>query len=238
MKKIAILQSNYIPWKGVFDMINQVDVFVFYENVQYTRHDWRNRNRIKTSQGLKWLTVPIKKVNQKAKIFEVEISNNEDWQRKHYNLIRENYSKAPYFKDYHFIIEEIYFKKKWDKLSDLNIYSTKLLADVLGIKTQFINSIELEIHEEKTGKTDKIIQICKKLDATCLLDGPAAKNFILENKFKEASIKLEYIKYEYPEYKQLYGEFDHYVTVLDVIFNCGKDSPKYIFQNKFEKIIL
>jgi hypothetical protein len=231
MKKIAILQSNYLPWKGVFDMINQVDNFVFYENVQYTRHDWRNRNSIKTPQGLKWLTVPIKKVHQKTKIFEVEIFNNEDWQQKHYNLIKENYSEAPYFWDYHFILEEIYFNKKWNRLSDLNIYSTKLIASALGIKTQFINSLQLKIDEEKIDKTDKIIQICKKLNADYLLDGPAAQSFILKDKFKKENIKLEYINYEYPEYKQLYREFAHNVTVLDVIFNCGPNSPKYIFNN-------
>lgn len=233
MKKIAILQSNYLPWKGVFDMINQVDIFVFYEDVQYTKDDWRNRNKIKTPQGLKWLTVPVKKAPLETKIFEIEIFNGEDWQQKHYNLIKNNYIKAPYFQDYHFILEEIYLKKKWDKLSDLNIYSTKLIADVLGIKTEFINSTDLKT----TGvKDDKIISICKQLNATHYLSGPAAKAYIKEDKFKNANIELEYINYEYPEYKQLYGAFEHKVTVLDVIFNCGPNSPKYIFQNKVETL--
>jgi hypothetical protein len=233
MKKVAILQSNYIPWKGVFDMINQADIFVFFEDTQYTKRDWRNRNLIKTSSGLKFLTVPIKKNFQKTKIFEIKISNDEEWQRNHYESIRHNYCKAPFFKEYHFILENIYIKNKWTNLSQLNIYSTKLIANILGIKTEFINSIDLKT----TGiKDDKIISICKQLNATHYLSGPAAKAYIKEDKFKNANIELEYIKYEYPEYNQLYGDFNHYVSVLDVIFNCGKDSPKYIFQNKLEKL--
>ena len=235
MKKIAILQSNYIPWKGVFDMINQVDIFVFHEDVQYTKGDWRNRNQIKTPNGLEWLTVPVKKAPTESKIFEIEISNEVNWQRKHYNKIIQNYSKAPFLNEYHFILEDIYLKNEWINLSQLNIHTTKLIANVLGIKTAFINSIEL-----KTAgvKDDKVIDICKQLNATHYLSGPAAKGYITEDKFRKANIGLEYIKYEYPEYDQLYGEFDHHVTVLDVIFNCGKNSPKYIFQNKFKKIIL
>ncbi|MFA5392083.1 MAG: WbqC family protein [Candidatus Paceibacterota bacterium] len=234
MKKVAILQSNYIPWKGVFDMINQVDTFVFHEDVQYTKQDWRNRNKIKTPNGLEWLTVPVKKSPETTKIFEIEISNK-NWQRNHYNKIIQNYSKAPFLKEYHFILENIYLKNTWVNLSQLNIYTTKLIANVLGIKTKFINSIELKT----IGiKDDKVIDICKRLNATHYLSGPAAKGYIKEDKFRKANIELEYIKYEYPEYNQLYGEFNHYVSVLDVIFNCGKDSPKYIFQNKFEKIIL
>ncbi|MFA5360552.1 MAG: WbqC family protein [Candidatus Paceibacterota bacterium] len=229
MKKIAILQSNYIPWKGVFDMINQVDIFVFHEDVQYTKRDWRNRNKIKTPNGLEWLTVPVKKAPTESKIFEMEISNEVNWQRNHYNKIIQNYSKAPFLKEYHFILENIYLKNKWTNLSQFNIYTTKLIANVLGIKTEFVNSVELKT----TGaKDDKVINICEKLNATHYLSGPAAKNYISEDKFKKANIELEYIKYEYPEYNQLYNGFEHQVTILDVIFNCGPDSPKYIFQNK------
>lgn len=234
MKKIAILQSNYIPWKGVFDMINQVDTFVFLEDVQYTKQNWRNRNKIKIKDGLKWLTVPVKKSPTMTNIFEIEISDNDDWQEKHYNLITQSYSNAPFFNEYRFLLEEIYLKKRWRMLSELNIFSTKLIADSLGIKTEFVNSVNLDT---KGVKDDKLVNICKKLNATTYLSGPAAKDYIMEDKFKEANIGLEYIIYDYPEYNQPYGEFDHYVTVLDLIFNCGKDSGKYIFQNKFEKVL-
>ncbi len=233
MKKIAILQSNYIPWKGVFDMINQVDVFVFFEDVQYTRRDWRNRNKIKTSLGSKWLTVPVKKHPVDVKICDVGISEN-DWQKKHYNSIKENYSKAPFFNEYHFLLEEIYLNREWIMLSELNIFTTKLIADTLGIRTEFVNSVDLNTEGKKD---DKIMEICKKLGATDYLSGPAAKDYISEEKFKDAGIGLEYIVYDYPEYDQLHGDFNHYVTVLDLIFNCGKESPKYIFQGKTEKAI-
>jgi len=234
MKKIAILQSNYIPWKGVFDMINQVDTFVFFDDVQYTKQSWRNRNKIKTENGLKWLMVPVKKSPLMTKIFEIEISENGDWQEKHYNLITQSYSKAPFFNEYRFLLEDIYLKKRWKKLSELNIFSTKLIADSLGIKTEFVNSVDLDT---KGAKDDKLIEICRGLGADTYLSGPAAKDYIAEDKFKEANIGLEYIIYDYPEYNQLYGEFDHYVTVLDLIFNCGKNSEKYIFRNKFEKVL-
>lgn len=234
MKKVAILQSNYIPWKGVFDMINQVDTFVFLEDVQYTRRDWRNRNKIKTPDGLKWLTVPVKKNKVDAKIFEIEIDNNKDWQKNHYNLIKQNYLSSPFFKEYHFILEEIYLKNKWSKLSELNIFSIKLISNILGIKTEFINSVDLNT---SGTKDDKLIQILKIINATDYLSGPAAKNYISQDKFKNERIGLEYIIYDYPEYNQLYGDFDHYVTILDVLFSCGKESGSYIFQNKFEKIL-
>ena len=235
MKKVAILQSNYLPWKGVFDMINQVDAFIFYEDTQYTKQDWRNRNRVKAPDELKWITVPVKKMPLKTELFEIEIDNSNDWQQSHYDLIKQNYSKTPFFEKYYFLLEDIYLKNKWDKLSELNIQTTKLIAKTLGIvNVEFINSVDLNI----TGiKDDKLIEICKKIGATNYLSGPAAKNYISENKFREANIGLEYIKYEYPEYDQPHGEFNHYVTVLDVLFNCGKESGKYIFQNKSEKIL-
>ncbi len=217
-------------------MINQVDVFVFYEDVQYTRKDWRNRNRIKTPSGLKWLTVPIKKAPRETKIFEIEIDNSKNWQQSHYNLIKQNYSTAPFFEKYHFLLEGIYLKNKWKNLSEMNIYITKLIAQTLRIvDVKYCNSQTLKIKE--TEKNDKIIKICKKMNADCLLDGPAAKQFISIEKFEKENIGLEYIKYDYPEYDQLHGDFDHYVSVLDLIFNCGKESSKYIFQGKTEKAI-
>ena len=125
MVKCAILQSNYIPWKGVFDMINQVDTFVFLEDVDFTKRDWRTRNKIKTANGLVWLSVPNKKTIRGTKIFEIEILQEENWQIKHYKTIAANYKKAPHFVDYHYLLEEIYLKQKWNSLSEFNIFTTK-----------------------------------------------------------------------------------------------------------------
>jgi len=224
--KIAILQSNYIPWKGVFDMINRVDKFVFLEDVQYTEHDWRNRNKILTPNGPIWITVPVKNSKRRGQLIcEAEIQSKFNWQRKHHNAITINYSKAPYFKEFKWIIDEIYLNNEWKMLSDLNIFCTKLIAKVLGIKTDFINSCDLST----TGiKDDRIINICGKCGADEYLSGPSAKNYIVSEKFSDNNIRLEYMEYEYSEYKQVYKPFVHGVSVLDLIFNLGEGAKDYL----------
>lgn len=237
MKKVAVLQSNYLPWKGVFDLINWVDLFVFLEDVQYTEQDWRNRNIYKTQKGDKWITVPVKNSSRNRQfIYQVEIDNRSNWQQKHYNTFQMNYGKTPYFKQYKWIIEDIYMEHKWTSLSELNMYSTKLIARELGIKTKFITSTCL--NAEGT-KDDRLIDICKKLKVNYYISGPAAKNYIKPTKFKKENIILDYIRYEYPKYQQMNEPFNHYVTILDLIFNCGPDAPYYIWgwkQNKGEII--
>lgn len=227
MKKVAILQSNYIPWKGVFDLINMVDTFVFLEDVQYTEHDWRNRNKILVGNEAKWLTVPVKNSGRRGqKIYEVEINNN-NWAKKHYNAFNINYSKSNSFKDFKWILEEIYIKNKWISLSELNIFSTKLIANTLGIKTEFLNSKDIPTLGKKD---DKIIEICKLIGGDEYISGKAAKSYINPAKFSKNNILLDYIDYSYPKYSQYKGEFvTHNVSVLDLIFNCGKDSSKYIW---------
>jgi len=227
--KVAILQSNYIPWKGVFDMIEQVDKFVFFEDVDYTKRDWRTRNVVKTANGEAMLVVPVKKMPRGTKIFEIDLLNDGKWQKKHFNTIKLAYSKAPFFAEYQWVLEEIYLNHSWDKLSDFNIFVTKLLCRVLNIEAEFINSVDLAT----TGtKDDKLIEICKKVGGTHYISGPAAKDYIENEKFEAANIELEYIDYSYPEYPQIHGDFNHYVSVLDVIFNCGSDARKYIVKNK------
>lgn len=235
MKKIAILQSNYIPWKGVFDMMNKVDTFVFFEDVNFTKRDWRIRNKIKTPEGEIWLTIPVKKASRGTKIYEIQISQEENWQEKHYKTITQYYKKAKYFEEYKWLLDKIYLEKKWENLSEFNIFSNILIAKELGIKTEFINSKDLKT---SGTKDDKLIEICEKLEGNYYLSGPAAKDYINNEKFKNNNINLAYIKYEYPEYKQLYGEFNHYLSVFDVLFNCGKDAQDYIFTGKIEEVKL
>lgn len=233
MKKIAILQSNYIPWKGVFDMMNKVDIFVFFEDVDFTKRDWRTRNKIKTPEGEVWLSIPVKKSSRGTKIYEIEISQETNWQEKHYQTIVQYYKKAKFFSEYKWLLDKIYLEKKWENLSEFNIYVNTLIARELGIKTTFINSKDLETNGTKD---DKLIEIIKKLDGDFYLSGPAAKDYIVNEKFKKEKIELAYIEYKYPEYTQLYGEFNHYITILDVLFNCGKEAPKYIFTGNIEKV--
>lgn len=235
MKKIAILQSNYIPWKGVFDMMNMVDEFVFFEDVDYTKRDWRSRNRIITPQGTIWLTVPVQKCPRGTKIMDVQVASDQAWQMNHYQTIKTNYHKAPFYNEYEPLLKELYLEHTWTGLSEMNIYMNKRIAEVLGMKTSFVNSKDL--HTEGT-KDDKLIEICQKLGATHYLSGPAAKDYIVNDKFKNSGIGLSYIQYDgYPEYEQLFGEFEPYVSVLDVLFNCGAKAGKYIFVGHEEVVL-
>lgn len=229
MKKIAILQPNYIPWKGVFDLINRVDTFVFFDDVQYTKKDWRNRNKIKTKEGDIWLTIPVITKGKKDQlILEAMIQPDTKWQEKHYQTIVNNYKNAKYFDKSHHILEEIYLNKEWENLCELNIFSTKLIAEVLGIDVSWVRSSDLELHGDKSG--ERVVKICKKLDCNYFINGPASRQFMNEELFRENGIRLEYMEYNYREYEQMYKPFSHNVTVLDTIFNCGDQAPKYIFE--------
>ena len=225
MKKAAIIQSNYIPWLGYFDIIHDVDIFVFLEDVQYTKNDWRNRNKIKTPKGTEWITVPVLGgIHQK--IFETKIDNSKLWTKKHKQAIHANYAATENYTCYKDDIFEIY-DRKFDTISELNIYAIKKICNLLDIETEFVNSKDLDVSGRKD---DRVIEICREIGADYYLSGPAAKDYIENDKFLDACIKLEYKSYEgYPEYKQLWGEFTRYVSVIDLIFNCGEKSPYYIW---------
>ena len=234
MRKIAILQPNYIPWKGVFDLINKVDVFVFYDDVQYTVKDWRNRNKIKTPNGDLWLTVPvIHKGRRDQLIKDAEIDNSTNWQDSHYKSMVSNYKKTPFFQEYHFLLEELYLNKNWDNISDLDIFATKRIAEVLGIDVEWYQSSDLGCEGTKEG--GKVVQICNELNCNYFINGPASREFMDEELFQREGIVLDYIKYNYPEYNQLYPPFNHYVSVLDVLFHCGDKAKSYICGSSNEK---
>lgn len=223
--KAAIIQSNYLPWKGYFDIIHDVDVFVFLEDVQYTHRDWRNRNKVKTPGGVKWLTVPVLGgINQL--IHEAKIDYSQDWREKHKQTIHHSYASAPYYDSYKLEIFEI-LSKKFNFLSELNIFSIKKISKILGIETKFFNSKDLHIDGIKD---DKLINICQTIGADSYLSGPAARNYIENDKFSTAKIELCYKDYAgYPDYQQLWGNFESTVSIIDVIFNCGEKSPYYIW---------
>ena len=227
MKKIAILQSNYIPWKGYFHIIQKVDHFVFLDTAQYTTRDWRNRNQIKTPEGLKWLTVPTNGT-QSMKINEVKIDNSVDWRKKHLKAMERNYKKCRYFKQYFELFQNILIRKNWENLSDLNQFLIKEITGMLGIKTTFSDSREFKLIE---GQNEKIISIIKQLDGDYYLTGPSAKSYIDPEMFKRNYIKLEYMDYSnYPVYNQSWGEFAHNVTIFDLLFCKGPNSPKFIWK--------
>ena len=192
MKKVAILQSNYIPWKGYFDLINSVDLFVFHDDIQYTKNDWRNRNRIKTSEGVRWLTVPAG-TSEKRLIHEVSFSDF-SWQRKHWNLIRNSYAKAPYWNEYKDFFEDFYLFNKWDNLSSLNQHLIKKISlDFLGISgVVFEDSRKYNLIEKKEGR---VLELLSKVKASEYLSGAAAKSYINEKNFEDEGIVLTWFNY-------------------------------------------
>ena len=225
MKRIAILQSNYIPWKGYFDIINSVDEFIFYDDLQYTKNDWRNRNLIKTEKGLKWLTIPCG-TNLNRMICEVRL-RDDMWQRKHWEQICFYYCKTKYWGIYKDFFEEIYLNRKWPYLSELNQTLIKGISqEILGIKTLFRDSREFNLVNKKG---DRVLELVKKDNATSYFSGPSAKNYLNEQIFKEAGISIVWMDYSYyPEYEQLYPPFNHRVSIIDLIFNEGPYSKNYM----------
>jgi len=224
-KKIAILQSNYIPWKGYFDIIQSVDLFVFHDDLQYTKNDWRNRNKIKTESGLEWLSIPCGKKENRL-ICEVQLKDNK-WQKKHFEKIKQVYRYTPFLKDYIPFLEHTYIDTTWTNLSDLNQFIIKYIAfEFLGIKTKFMDSRDLNL---KSKKQEKVLDILDALEATSYLSGPAGKAYLDESKFKALGIELEWMRYDnYPVYSQQYGHFHHDVTILDLLCHCGPSSKQFI----------
>lgn len=226
MKKIIITQSNYIPWKGYFDSINIADEFILYDDMQFTRRDWRNRNQIKTRDGIKWLTIPVEvKGKYFQKINETKISDS-DWGEKHWTTILHNYSKAKYFNEYKKLFEDLYLNNKEEYLSKVNYNFLKTVCELLGIKTKMFWSDEFNLLEEKT---ERLVDICKARGATDYYSGPAAKAYMNEELFERENIKVHYFDYSgYPDYNQLYGDFTHAVSIIDLIFNEGPNSTKFM----------
>lgn len=225
MKKIAILQSNYIPWKGYFDIINMVDEFILYDEVQYTKNDWRNRNKIKTSQGIQWLTIPVRQKTLEQKINETKVLDNR-WRKKHWNTVQQAYSKAPYFKVYKDIFEKLYLDNNDEYLSQINYNFILAICDILGIKTKIRWSREFNLLD---GQTEKLLGICKECNVDVYLSGPAAKDYFDEELAKRENIKVEWMDYSgYSEYNQLFKPFEHGVTILDLIFNEGRNATKFM----------
>jgi hypothetical protein len=226
VKKVAIVQSNYIPWKGYFDMIAAVDEFILYDDMQYTRRDWRNRNQIKTSQGIQWLTVPVQvKGKYHQKIRETEIEGTE-WANAHWKSLIQNYRRAPYFEEIAVWLEPLYLNEPPSHLSPLNRRFIEAICNYLSIQTVISYSWDYTLVE---GKTERLAALCAQAGGTEYVSGPAAKDYVDEKVFKERGIELTWFDYAgYPEYPQLWAGFAHGVTILDLLFNCGKDAQNYM----------
>ncbi len=225
-RRVAILQSSYIPWKGYFDILHDVDLFVFYEDVQYTRRDWRNRNRIKTASGVQWLTVPTDGDQEKL-ICDVRLADPQ-WATKHWRTLQQTYGRAPYFGRYRGLLEEAYLGREWTHLSDLNKHLITLIAgEVLGLSTELVDA---RVYAANGAKQQRILDVLERCGASSYLSGPAAKAYLDEQSFLERGIELSWKDYGgYPEYSQFHPPFEHGVTILDLLFHTGPDAPWYIW---------
>lgn len=226
MKRVAILQSNYIPWKGYFDMVAAVDEFILYDDMQYTRRDWRNRNQIKTPQGVQWLTVPVVvKGRYLQKIRETEIDGT-DWAGTHWKALVQNYSRAPHFPQIAQWLEPLYRDQSITHLSVLNRCFIEAICNYLHIPTTIRTSADYTL---AAGKTERLADLCMQAGASEYISGPAARSYVDEGVFQRAGIRLSWFNYAgYPEYPQLWGAFTHGVSILDLLFNCGPDARRYM----------
>jgi hypothetical protein len=226
MKRVAILQSSYIPWKGYFDIIHDVDLFVFHDDLQYTKGDWRNRNRIKTPRGAEWLTIPVG-TREDRLICEVEIRDR-SWAAKHWRRIAQSYSRAPHFESYRPWFEEAYLGRAWESLSELNQHLIRGISrDLLGLRTEFADSRDFR---PEGRKLDRLLDLVRKAGAGLYVSGPAARSYIDPARFEEIGVQLAWKDYSgYPEYPQAYPPFVHEVTVLDLLFHVGPEAPAHIW---------
>ncbi|HMD89590.1 MAG TPA: WbqC family protein [Anaerolineaceae bacterium] len=224
----VILQPSYIPWRGYFHQIAKADVFVFYDDVQFDKRGWRNRNQIKTPKGKQWLTIPVYSKGSQTEhipINQIKIVWDSPWNLDHWKAIQMAYSKAPYFDMYRAILDELYNQHP-EYLADFTIETTITLAHALGINhTKFLRSSELNTSGQKT---DHLIQVLLAVGASHYISGPSARDYIENDKFEQAGITLEYMTYNYPEYKQLYPPFEPQVSIVDLLFMTGPDAIEYI----------
>lgn len=224
--RAAILQPNYLPWRGYFDLIHDVDLFIFLDDVQYTTRDWRNRNLIRTDKGTEWITVPVGSSRNRL-IYEVQMTGNQ-WGESHWKTIQQHYSKAPYFSKFQEFFGSFYMKMEWGTLAEMNQFLTQEISHrFLGLKTRFLSSSELGI---ASSKGDKILGILEKVGATSYISGPSAKDYLCEKDFLNRNIELIWKEYpDYPEYQQRYTPFMGKVSIIDLLFNVGEASPQFIW---------
>jgi len=225
--KIIITQSNYIPWKGYFTSMKEATHLVLYDDMQYTKRDWRNRNKIITQKGPTWLSIPVNvKGKYHQKINEAKV-NDIEWSSKHWSVIKQNYKKAPCFDTYGKVFEDIYLNKLKNLhfLSDINRTILQSCVELLDIDITIVDSREFDL---QGGKTEKLVNICKELNAESYFTGPAAKAYMSEELFENEGIKVKYYDLQgFPEYQQLWDGFDHFVSIVDMFMNLGKDTIKY-----------
>jgi len=225
-KTVAIVQSFYIPWKGYFDWINTADELILYDDMQYARRFWNNRNKIKTSRGIIWLTIPVQvrgKFQQTIK--ETQISDPR-WKFRHWETIKRSYARAAHFKRYQDAFASLYLDCDEMLLSRINYRFITAICEFLGIATRISWSMDFTLAE---GRTARLVDLCRQTGANTYVTGPTAKGYLQEELFREVGIAVKYMDYSaYPVYPQRYPPFIHEVSILDLLFNVGPEATKYM----------
>jgi hypothetical protein len=230
MTTVVVLQPSYLPWLGFFDQMMRSDVFVFYDDVQFNKNGWRNRNRIKSSTEVQWITVPVIHKNiRRPLINEIRIDNSQKWGHKHITSIKQNYSKSPFLSLYLPELDDV-LSKRWSFLVDLDLALIELICNWLSITPNIKLSSELKIYGDKS---ERLLKICKYFDANVYLSGNAAESYLDENLFSKNEIMVEWHDYKHPVYQQLYGGFTPYLSIIDLIFNNGSKSAEIIHNKEF-----
>lgn len=221
---LVVLQPGYLPWLGFFDQMQRCDIFVLYDDVAFDKHGWRNRNRIKSPNGPLWLTVPVHVDFLGQKIMDVQIDNSKPWAKKQLSSIKQLYAAAPYLKSYYQDLSNI-LEQGWDNIVDLDIALVNQFCAWLGIERRIVRSSELEIGGERS---ERLANLCSHFGANHYLSGTAAKSYLNLDLFRDRDIEVSWQEYEHPVYPQLHGEFVPYLSIVDLLLNCGDQSAEII----------
>lgn len=227
MKRLVIMQPSYLPWLGYFDLLLQSDLFLIYDNVQFDKDGWRNRNKIKSANGPQWLTVPVLTKGQNKPLnSDIQVNGKENWQTKHLKTLQMCYSKAPHFKEVFPLIETV-LQQRWNLLLDVNLAFLKTFCEFLDIATpmQKVSELSLALPD---GKNEKLIAICRHLSAEEFYEPEGGRGYIDESQFTGAGIRLKFQNFQHPVYPQLYGDFVSHLSIVDVLFNCGRQSAQIL----------
>ncbi len=220
MTVVAIHQPQYLPWLGYFDKLDRCDVFCLLDTVQYKKNEFQNRNRIKTSQGWQWLTVPVT-YRFPQRIHEVGVNQTVDWQRKHLEALKTNYSKAPFFETYYASFEEFY-QQSYELLVQVNVACIRLLMDLLGLERKVILASSLKVETDEP--TLRLVKICQALAGDAYLSGKDGAKYMDLDTFHSHQLEVVFQDFHHPEYSQCYGPFEPNLSVVDLLFNCGPES--------------
>lgn len=223
----VILQPSYLPWLGYFAQLNRSDVFVVYDEVQFDKESWRNRNRIKTASGPQWLTVPVlTSGHHRPSNRDIRIDNATPWRRTHLRSLEQHYARAPHLADYLPVLSSI-LSRSWSHLIDLNLATFDALSQALGIRREIRLSSDLRV----TGdRIERLVGICQAVGATTFYEGAAGRDYLDARPFAAAGVALEYQDYRHPEYPQQHPPFLPYLSAVDLLFNCGPKSLEILAQ--------